>query len=155
MDPTDVSPIANAYMSDTTSGLLFDHGSLLLAAAPPLAGRPAPAGTTAAPGAPASSPPAAAMDASWLYIPLGLMAVLVVVSMLGQRKERKRREALLGAVKKHDRVQTIGGVIGSVVEVKPDTVVLKVDENSNVRMTFARSAVQQILKEAPESAEAT
>lgn len=74
---------------------------------------------------------------------------MVAFTLFGQRKERKRRESLLGAIKKHDRVQTIGGIIGSVVEVKPDVVVLKVDESSNTRMTFAKSAVQQILKEAP------
>jgi hypothetical protein len=32
------------------------------------------------------------------------------------------------------------------VEVKPDTIVLKVDESSNTRITFARSAVQHILQ---------
>ena len=52
---------------------------------------------------------------------------------------------MLGGIKKHDTVRTIGGVIGSVVEVKPETVVLKVDESSNIRMTFARDAIQQII----------
>ena len=51
----------------------------------------------------------------------------------------------MSAIKKHDRVQTIGGVIGAIVEVKPDEVVLKVDESSNTRITFARSAIQQVL----------
>jgi preprotein translocase subunit YajC len=37
-------------------------------------------------------------------------------------------------------------VIGSVVELDADTVVLKVDESSNTRMTFARDAVQQVLE---------
>ena len=32
-----------------------------------------------------------------------------------------------------------------VVEIKNDRVILKVDEASNTRMTFARSAVQQVL----------
>ena len=58
---------------------------------------------------------------------------------------KKKRKALLSTVKKHDRVQTVGGVIGSIVEVNPDTVVLKVDESSNTRITFARSAIQQVL----------
>ncbi len=48
-------------------------------------------------------------------------------------------------------MQTIGGVIGSVVEVKPDYVVLKVDESSNTRITFSRSAIQQILTAAPDT----
>jgi preprotein translocase subunit YajC len=60
---------------------------------------------------------------------------------------------MVSAIKKHDRVQTIGGVIGSVVEIKPDYVVLKVDESSNTRITFARSAVQQVLTISPDLAE--
>ncbi len=72
--------------------------------------------------------------------------IMLFLSTFGQRKEKKRRQALLGALKKHDRVQTVGGVIGSIVEMKPDTVVLKVDESSNTRISFARSAVQQVLE---------
>jgi preprotein translocase subunit YajC len=81
-----------------------------------------------------------------LLLVVGLM---LVSSLMGQKRERRKREAMISAIKKHDRVQTIGGVIGSVVEVKPDYVVLKVDESSNTRITFARSAVQQVLTSAP------
>ena len=76
---------------------------------------------------------------------LMLLVVMITFTMLGQRRDKKKRKALLSAVKKHDRVQTVGGVIGSIVEVKTDTVVLKVDESSNTRITFARSAIQQVL----------
>lgn len=74
---------------------------------------------------------------------------MIIFSIMGQRRERKKREAMISAIKKHDRVQTIGGVIGSVVEIKPDYVVLKVDESSNTRITFSRSAIQQVLSSAP------
>lgn len=75
-----------------------------------------------------------------------VITMMIVFSILGQRRERKKRETLIRAVKKHDKVQTIGGVIGSIVELKPDFVVLKVDESSNTRITFARSAIQQVIK---------
>ena len=52
---------------------------------------------------------------------------------------------MLNAIRKHDRVQTIGGLIGSVVEIKTDTVILKVDESSNTRITFSRSSIQQVI----------
>lgn len=81
-----------------------------------------------------------------LFMFLPLILVMILFSVFGQRKERKKREALLSSVKKHDRIRTIGGVIGSVVELDSDTVVLKVDESSNTRMTFARDAVQQVLE---------
>ena len=82
----------------------------------------------------------------WLILMLIPMVVLMFVfSAYGQRKEKKKRDALLSSIKKHDRVRTIGGVIGSIIEVKTDTVVLKVDESSNARMTFSRDAVQQVI----------
>lgn len=73
---------------------------------------------------------------------------LLLFSMLATRRDRKKREVMLTALKKHDKVQTIGGVIGSIVEVKPDHIVLKVDESSNTRLTVARSAIQQVLTSA-------
>ncbi len=79
-----------------------------------------------------------------------LLFVFIMFSFMGQRRDRKKRQAMLGSIKKHDRVQTIGGVIGSIVELKADTVVLRVDETTNTRITFARSAIQQVLSSAPE-----
>jgi preprotein translocase subunit YajC len=68
----------------------------------------------------------------------------MVFTMFGQRRERKKRTALMESLKRHDEVQTIGGIIGSVVEINNDTVILKIDENSNVRMTIAKSAIAQV-----------
>ena len=81
-----------------------------------------------------------------------LVLGMIVFSIMGQKRDRKKREVMISAIKKHDRVQTIGGVIGSVVEVKPDYIVLKVDESSNTRITFSRSAIAQVLTAAPEPA---
>ena len=71
---------------------------------------------------------------------------IILFSMLGGRKEKKKRAAMLKALSKNDTVQTIGGIIGSVVEVKPDTVVVQVDSGSKTRMTFSLAAVQQVLE---------
>ena len=83
---------------------------------------------------------------------LVVFGAMILFSFMGQRRDRKKKQAIISAAKKHDRVQTVGGVIGSIVDVKTDTVVLKVDEASNTRITFARSAIQQVLTIAPETA---
>ncbi len=111
---------------------------------PPLSDEGVPAETADGSGGGAAASPAA--GDGFLFMLLPLILLMVLFSVFGQRKERKKREALLGSIKKHDRVRTIGGVIGSVVEIKPDTIVLKVDESSNTRMTFTRDAVQQVLE---------
>lgn len=84
-------------------------------------------------------------DGGFLPIILIMFVVMIFFSMMGSRRDRKKREALINSIAKHDKVQTVGGVIGSVVEVKSDTIVLKVDESANTRITFARSAVQQVI----------
>jgi len=81
----------------------------------------------------------------FLPIILVMFVVMIIFSMMGSRRERKKRAALISSISKHDKVQTVGGVIGSVVEIKSDTIVLKVDEAANTRITFARSAIQQVI----------
>ena len=109
-----------------------------------------PGETTVAPADPAGGGTEAPRGQGGLFPPgflivmVGILLVMILLSG-GKRGERKKREAMLSAVRKHDKVQTIGGVIGSIVEVKPDHVVLKVDESANIRITFARSAIQQVI----------
>jgi preprotein translocase subunit YajC len=134
-----------------------DSFTLTLAQAGPGNGVPAPPlgeDRTLAPGGTPGTPANGGATGSGLggILPLLFIAIVAMLffSILGQRRERKKREAMISTIKKHDRVQTIGGIIGSIVELKPDTVVLKVDESSNTRITFARSAIQQVIKSSPE-----
>jgi preprotein translocase subunit YajC len=107
-------------------------------------------GGTVAPGGNTPAKRPGLFDQQFFLLVMLLVLGMIVFSIMGQRRDRKKREALISAVKKHDRVQTIGGVIGSVVEVKPDYVVLKVDESSNTRITFSRAAIAQVLTASPE-----
>ena len=117
-------------------------------------GPPAPSdgAITQSPGG--NGPPAtsSAPNSSFLLLLFVVFLVFIVFSMMGQRRDKKKRVSMLNAIKKHDKVQTIGGVLGAVVEIKPDTVVLKVDESSNTRITFARSSIQQVLTSDRDSA---
>ncbi len=101
--------------------------------------------TPGTPGAPAPAKPFG-MD-FMLLVFVGFFVLMIFMQMRSQKKEKKQREALLSALKKGDKVQTIGGIIGTVVEVRPDRVVLKTDENNNSKTTFVRSAIQTILTE--------
>lgn len=107
---------------------------------------PAADGSTGATGLPADGARSGSGGFDFLMIVFLMIGVMIIFSIMGTRRERKKREAMISSIKKHDKVQTIGGVIGSIVELKPDFVVLKVDESSNTRITFARSAIQQIIK---------
>ncbi|MCR4743220.1 MAG: preprotein translocase subunit YajC [Treponema sp.] len=56
-----------------------------------------------------------------------------------QNKKQKETEKMLNALKKGDKVITIGGIHGVISSVKENTVVLKVD--GDVKIEFNRSAI--------------
>ena len=86
-----------------------------------------------------------------LFLMMVLFLVLLWVFMLrGTSKEKKKRQQLLDTMGKGDRVQTVGGILGTVVEIKDDEVLLKVDENANTKLRFSRAAIQTIISEKPD-----
>jgi preprotein translocase subunit YajC len=76
---------------------------------------------------------------------LALMVAMVVlmyfVLFRGPKKKQQEHKKMLDSLEKNDRVCTIGGIIGTVVEVKGDEVILKVDESSNTRIRVRTSAI--------------
>lgn len=66
-----------------------------------------------------------------------------------QRKRDKDAKSMLAAMKKGDKIVTIGGIRGTIVSVKETTVIVKVDDNT--RIEFSKNAVAQILEKRPES----
>ena len=70
-----------------------------------------------------------------------LMAVLFMLMIRPQRKQQKEQKQMLQSLKKNDRVRTIGGILGTVMEVREDEVILKVDEQNNTRIHVSVSAI--------------
>lgn len=79
-----------------------------------------------------------------ILVPLVIMGGLFYLILLGpERKQRKKREAMLSALRKGDKVMTTGGLYGTVAAVADDVVTLQVADG--VRLRFARSSVQSVL----------
>jgi preprotein translocase subunit YajC len=86
------------------------------------------------------------MDQVLAVLPLVVMAGLVYLLLFrGKQKEEKKRKTMVAEMKKGDRVMTIGGLVAKVVSVEGDDVVLKIDEAANVKATYRKSAIQQVL----------
>ena len=79
-----------------------------------------------------------------LFVPMGLIYYFLILRP--QSADKKKRADLLAGIKKNDRVCTIGGIYGTVVNVKDDEITLKVDESNNTKITFTRSAIARILR---------
>jgi preprotein translocase subunit YajC len=112
--------------------------------------------TSTAPATGPASQPADKSPPSFLgglgnFLPIILMfVVLYFILFRGQRKEEKKRKEMISEMKKGDRVQTIGGLVGRIVSIDNDEVVLKVDESANVKMTFKKFAIHSVLTEGDE-----
>lgn len=73
----------------------------------------------------------------------GLVLLFVFMGRKPRQQEKKRKE-MLANLKKGDKVTSIGGIIGSVMEIRESEVTVKVDETSNTRIKFLRSAIRAI-----------
>ncbi|CAH1204572.1 MULTISPECIES: preprotein translocase subunit YajC [Paenibacillus] len=75
-----------------------------------------------------------------LIVPLVLMVAIFYFLMIRpQNKKQKERNAMLGRLKKGDKIVTIGGLHGTIAEITDDTVVLRV--NDVTKLTFDRNAI--------------
>jgi len=78
----------------------------------------------------------------------GLMALFYLVVMLPDRRRKAVEATKLSAIKKNDRIVTIGGIHGVVASIgEADTIVIRLDESGSARMKIDRKAVARILSE--------
>ncbi|MCY2952303.1 MAG: preprotein translocase subunit YajC [Planctomycetota bacterium] len=82
--------------------------------------------------------------------PIWLMVVVLVIFYVfvirSKRNQDRQRKDMLGQLKRGDRIQTIGGILGTVVEAREGEVVVKVDESSNTKLRFVRSAIHRVVE---------
>jgi preprotein translocase subunit YajC len=72
----------------------------------------------------------------------GLMLILFYfIIFRGPRKKQQEHKKMVQALERNDRVRTIGGIIGTVVDIKDDEITLKVDEANNTKIKIAPSAI--------------
>ena len=79
-----------------------------------------------------------------------MFGIFYLVVFRPQSEAKKTHEAMLKNLKKHDEVVTAGGIFGTILNVKSDTVTLRVDEN--VRVECEKSAISRLVK--PKGADA-
>ena len=81
------------------------------------------------------------LQTSW---PILLMVVIFYFLLWRpQKKQQKERANLLGSLKKGQKIVTIGGIYGEIVELDDEKVKVQVSEK--VELTFARSAIANVL----------
>lgn len=82
---------------------------------------------------------------AWLqFLPMVAIFAIFYFVMIGpERKNRKKREAMLKAMKKGDEVMTSGGIYGTIAAIHENEITLQLSDS--VRVRFARQAIQEVL----------
>ncbi|OYD09908.1 preprotein translocase subunit YajC [Paludifilum halophilum] len=84
------------------------------------------------------------MDAFVQFLPLILIfAIFYFLLLRPQQKRAKERNAMLAALKKGDKVITIGGIHGTIMDLNDERITLKV--NDTTRLVFERSSVNAVV----------
>lgn len=84
-----------------------------------------------------------------------IFGVMIFFQIFAGRKERRKRKEMLSSIGKYDRVQTVGGLIGTVHDVRETEITLKIDEATNTKVHVSRSAIQLVLRKGSSSGEAS
>ncbi|MFC8687751.1 preprotein translocase subunit YajC [Brevibacillus porteri] len=91
------------------------------------------------------------MDGLTQFLPIIIMfAIFYFLLIRPQQKKAKQRNAMLGALKKGDKIVTIGGVHGTIQDLSDDTITLRIAHNVNV--TFDRGAINSVVSSSNEPA---
>lgn len=69
----------------------------------------------------------------WLMLLL-IFVIMWFFMIRPQRKQQKELEKFRSSLKKGDKIVTIGGIFGTVEEVKDKSVLIRVDDTTKLRM---------------------
>ena len=75
----------------------------------------------------------------WFFLPL--MVLMIFMLFRAPQKQKQQRKKLEQSLEKNDKILTIGGIIGTIVDIKDDEITLKVDESNNTKIKVRRSAI--------------
>lgn len=79
-------------------------------------------------------------NSSLIFIAL-MFILMYFILFRSPRKKQQQHKQMVQSLQKNDRIRTIGGIIGTVVDIKGDEITLKVDESSNTKIKIVSSAI--------------
>ena len=92
-----------------------------------------------------TAPPTRSEEPSgpWLmFLLIGLLIAMLVFSSRSRKKQEAKRREMLDAIKKGDTVTSIGGIIGTVIELRERDLIIKVDDSTHIKL--ARWAIRGV-----------
>jgi preprotein translocase subunit YajC len=106
-------------------------------------------GTTTAPAVSGNTTGTTEGQSTW-FSQYGMIIILVLIFAMfyfvmirPQRKRQKEREAMMQGLQKGDRVITAGGIYGTVESLSEDTIIIKVEGGTTLRVARGSVAIRR------------
>ena len=79
-----------------------------------------------------------------MILMLGMLGIFWFVVIWPERKAKKKKEAMLGALKKNDKILLTSGIYATVAAINEDELTVRFDDG-NTRVRVLRSAIAQVV----------
>ncbi len=76
-----------------------------------------------------------------------IFVVMYLFLFRGPKKKQAEHKKMLSSLQRNDRVRTIGGILGTVIDIKDDEVTLKVDESNNTKIKVTAGSIGAVLSD--------
>lgn len=83
---------------------------------------------------------------------VGFIAIFYFLVVMPQNKKKKETQKMFDAMKKGDKVVTIGGLHGKISSIKDNEVVIKID--ANAELTVEKNAIARIVNQGADAVSA-
>ena len=85
-----------------------------------------------------------------MLLPLLLIPVLYFMMIRPQQKRQKQWQEMLASVKSGDKITTSGGIRGTILSLKDDTVIIRVAPD-NLKLEVTKSAIASVTTQESDS----
>ena len=85
-----------------------------------------------------------------LALPLIFFVVLYVLMIVPNQRKQKKWQEMLSQLKSGDKVTTNGGIRGTILTVKDDAVILRIQPDG-VKLEFVKNAIASVTTDEPAS----
>lgn len=79
----------------------------------------------------------------WIFAIFG--GIMYFLMIRPNQKKEKDRQQMLDGLAKHDRIVTVGGVMGTIVSLSDKTVVLRVSDEPPVKIEFLKHSISRVI----------
>ena len=97
------------------------------------------------PNAAVNQQPKGFLDSPLMWM-LPVFIIVWLFMMRGPKKQRRKQQQMMKDLAKNDRIQTVGGIIATVIAVNEDSITVKIDESNNTKMDIVPNSVSRVLE---------